>query len=148
MLGFLRSSSDPEGLAPQPTLRDLDTLATEMRSAGLPVTLRIEGEEIRLPASVDLSAYRIVQEALTNTLKHARRPVEAFVTARFSSNMLEVEILDDGKAKTTVDNSRIGNGLVGMRERVALHGGNLDCGQRAEQGFFVRASFALAGGSN
>ncbi len=146
MLGFLRSRGEPEELAPQPSMRDLDGLAAEMRDAGLPVTLRIEGEETDLPASVDLSAYRIVQEALTNTLKHAQRPVEAFVTARFSPNVLEVEVLDDGKGVVPVDSSRTGNGLVGMRERVALHGGKLDTGPRPEGGFFVRASLELGGG--
>ena len=148
MLGFLRSKGEPENLAPQPGMRELDALATEMGSAGLPVTLRIEGEEIQPPASVDLSAYRIVQEALTNTLKHARRPVEAIVTVRFSENALEVEILDDGKGTAVVGGSRTGNGLVGMRERVALHGGKLDCGPRSEEGFFVRAPFALDGGAH
>jgi signal transduction histidine kinase len=97
---------------------------------------------------VDLSAYRIVQEALTNTLKHARRPVEAFVTVRFSQDALEIEILDDGKGTAVVDGSRTHNGLVGMRERVALDGGKLDCGPRPEEGFFVRASFALDGGTH
>ena len=148
MLGFLRSQGEAENLAPQPGMRELDALATEMRGAGLPVTLRIEGEETQPPASVDLSAYRIVQEALTNTLKHARRPVEAFVTVRFSEDALEVEILDNGKGTAVTDASKTGNGLVGMRERVALHGGKLDCGPRSEEGFFVRASFALEGGAH
>jgi signal transduction histidine kinase len=107
-----------------------------MRGTGLPVELSIEGEPRPLPAGVDLSAYRIVQEALTNTLKHAR-PAGAQVTVRYRAADVELEVLDDGRG--SVNGSHRGHGITGIKERVRLYGGTLGTGGRAGGGFSVRA---------
>jgi signal transduction histidine kinase len=135
MVGMLRSD-DPDPLAPQPGLGDLSTLVTQVREAGLPVELRVEGEPRTLPVGIELSAFRIIQEALTNTLKHADGAC-AFVYVRYGDTSLELEISDDGAgAPAPVESG--GHGLVGMRERVALYGGRLDAGRRPGGGFEVR----------
>jgi signal transduction histidine kinase len=135
LVGMLRSDAD-DPLAPQPGLDDLPTLVTQVREAGLPVDLRIEGEQRELSAGVELSAYRIVQEALTNALKHAG-DARAEVRVRYGPDSLELEIADDG-AGAAARASSGGHGLVGMRERAALYGGRLDAGRRASGGFAVR----------
>ena len=135
LVGMLRSDSD-DPLAPQPGLEDLPTLAQQVREAGLPVALRVDGERRALPAGIELSAYRIVQEALTNALKHAGE-ARAEVSVRYGPDSLELEIVDDGVAPAAEVPSG-GHGLVGMRERVALYGGRLDAGRRADGGFAVR----------
>jgi signal transduction histidine kinase len=135
MVGMLRSdASDP--LTPQPSLDDLTTLVAQVREAGLPVDLRVEGERRSLPVGIELSAYRIVQEALTNALKHAGG-AHAIVHVRYGAESLELEIIDDGPGATAPVSSG-GHGLVGMRERVALYGGRLDAGRRPSGGFAVR----------
>ena len=135
LVGMLRSdSSDP--LAPQPGLGDLQTLVTQVREAGLPVDLRVEGERRELPVGIELSAYRIVQEALTNALKHAG-DAHATVLVRYGTDSLELEIVDDGAGAAAGVPSG-GHGLVGMRERVALYGGRLDAGRRPSGGFAIR----------
>jgi signal transduction histidine kinase len=145
LLGFLRQEPEPESRAPQPSMRELGALIDQMRAAGLPVVLTIEGEARSLPPSVDLSAYRIVQEALTNTLKHAG-PATAEVTVRYSDQDLEIEISDDGHHDSSLAaHSSSGKGLVGMRERVSLLGGRLQIGANAEAGFAVRAYLPLHG---
>jgi signal transduction histidine kinase len=135
LVGMLRSDAgDP--LAPQPGLDDLPTLVERVRAAGLPVELRVEGERRELPVGIELSAYRIVQEALTNALKHAGR-AQASVHVRYGRDSLELEVVDDGAgAQAPVASG--GHGLVGMRERVALYGGRLDAGRRPTGGFSVR----------
>ena len=135
LVGMLRTDGD-DPLAPQPGLRDLETLVTQVREAGLPVDLRVEGERRDLPAGIELSAYRIVQEALTNALKHAGE-ARALVHVRFGADSLELEIADDG-AGGGAPALRGGHGLVGMRERVALYGGRFDAGLRPSGGFAVR----------
>jgi signal transduction histidine kinase len=135
LVGMLRSDAD-DPLAPQPGLDDLPTLVTQVREAGLPVELRIEGEQRELSAGVELSAYRIVQEALTNALKHAG-DARAEVRVRYGPDSLELEIADDG-AGAAARASSGGHGLVGMRERAALYGGRLDAGRRASGGFTVQ----------
>jgi signal transduction histidine kinase len=135
LVGMLRSDGD-EPLMPQPGLADLPTLVTQVRDAGLPVELRVEGEPRGLPAGIELSAYRIVQEALTNALKHAG-DARAEVSVRYGPDSLELEIADDG-AGSPGRTASGGHGLVGMRERVALYGGRLDAGRRASGGFAVR----------
>jgi signal transduction histidine kinase len=142
LLGVLRSGDEHAATAPQPGLGALDALVEQVRQAGLRVDLRIEGEPAQLPAGVDLSAYRIVQEALTNTLKHAGS-AEAEVIVRYGSATLELEILDNGVGPHTRVNGS-GHGLVGMRERVALYGGLLETGNRNGHGFAVRARLPLA----
>jgi signal transduction histidine kinase len=135
LVGMLRSSGE-EPLAPQPGLADLERLVGQVREAGLPVDLQIEGARRELPVGLDLSAYRIVQEALTNALKHAGQ-ARATVSVRYHDDSLELEVVDDGAAATTRVASG-GHGLVGMRERVALYGGRFEAGRRASGGFTVR----------
>jgi signal transduction histidine kinase len=143
MLGVLRRSADDVALAPQPTLRRLDELVTQVREAGLPVELRVEGQARPLAPGVDLSAYRIVQEALTNALKHAG-PAHACVVVRYGDEALDVEVTDDGAGGAAAPAG--GHGLIGMRERVAILGGRLDAGRRPGGGYAVRATLPLAGG--
>jgi signal transduction histidine kinase len=135
LVGMLRSDAgDP--LAPQPGLNDLPTLVTHVREAGLPVELHVDGERRELPVGIELSAYRIVQEALTNALKHAGE-AHASVRVHYGAESLELEIVDDGGGAAAPVSSG-GHGLVGMRERVALYGGRLDAGRRPSGGFSVR----------
>jgi signal transduction histidine kinase len=141
MLGLLRDPSEGASLAPQPGVDRLDTLMEQVRAAGLPVALTVEGEPRRLPPGVDRSAYRIVQEGLTNTLKHAG-PAHASVTLRYADRALELEVLDDGHG-TGGPNGGGGFGLVGMRERAALYGGELDAGARPGGGYALRARLPL-----
>jgi len=135
LVGMLRSDGrDP--LAPQPGLGDLATLTSQVREAGLGVDLLIDGEPRELPVGIELSAYRIVQEALTNALKHAG-DAHATVRVHYGADSLELEITDDG-AGSPQPVAGGGHGLVGMRERVALYGGRLDAGRRPGGGFGVR----------
>ena len=142
LLGVLRTEDDATGaLEPQPGIDQLGTLLTGIRSAGLPVELVVEGEARPLPAGVDLSAYRIVQEALTNILKHAG-PARAEVRLRYGSDALEVRVADDGRGGTGQPadaGKEPGHGLVGMRERVALFGGELRAGPGQSGGYAVTA---------
>jgi signal transduction histidine kinase len=135
LVGLLRESAGALALAPQPTLSQLQHLVDQVRAAGLPVELSIEGSPVELPPGVDLSAYRIVQEALTNALKHAG-PARARVSLRYRTGELEVEVADDGEGKA--NGSGGGHGLVGMRERVSVYGGELDAGPQADGGYVVR----------
>jgi signal transduction histidine kinase len=139
LLGVLRRTEAHLWLAPQPGLDDIDDLVSQMREADLPVELRIEGEAEPLPPGVDLSAYRIVQEALTNTLKHAG-PARARVTIRYGNDDVELEIADDGPGTGRGGGS--GQGLIGMRERVAVYGGLFENG-RHNGGYRVRARLPL-----
>jgi signal transduction histidine kinase len=135
LLGMLRGDAgDP--LTPQPGLDDVPMLVGQLREAGLPVELRVDGEPRRLPVGIELSAYRIIQEALTNALKHAGG-ARARVDVRYGAESLELEIADDG-ARRAAEVPAGGHGLVGMRERVALYGGRLDAGSRPSGGFVVR----------
>jgi signal transduction histidine kinase len=136
MLGMLRDDAN-EPLTPQPGLGDLPTLVGQLREAGLPVELHIEGDTRELPVGIELSAYRIVQEALTNALKHAG-DARATVHIRFGTESLELEIADDGAGRPAVARGG-GQGLVGMRERVALYGGRFDASRNPSGGFAVRA---------
>ncbi len=139
LLGVLRRTDADLSLAPQPGLGDLDELIGQVREAGLPVELHVEGEPEPLPPGVDLSAYRIVQEALTNTLKHAG-PAHARVTVRYRNDEVELEITDDGAG--TGKGGGSGQGLIGMRERVAIYGGVFESG-RQNDGYLVRARLPL-----
>jgi signal transduction histidine kinase len=141
LLGMLRVGGEPPAHTPQPTLGELDELVAQVREAGLVVELHVEGEPAALPPAVAVSAYRIVQEALTNVLKHAG-PARARVVVRYASRGLELEIADDGRGSAAVGEA--GHGLVGMRERVALYGGDFDAGTRNGGGFVVRARLPLA----
>jgi signal transduction histidine kinase len=127
---------DEAGLAPRPGLGQLDVLLGQVRDAGLPVDLTVAGELRPLAPGVDLAAYRIVQEALTNVLKHAG-PARASVTLRFAEREVELEIVDDGRG--AAQGIAGGHGLAGMRERVAVYGGVLDSESVNGRGFRVRA---------
>jgi signal transduction histidine kinase len=148
LLGMIRKyDRRAVDLAPQPGLQDLDALLSQIEEAGLPVDLVVEGEPRPLPSGVDLSVFRIVQEALTNTLKHAG-PARATVTLTYRSDELALNIVDDGSGLTHLveDNDSGGpggHGLVGMRERVALYGGELCAGPRSGGGYEVKACLPL-----
>ncbi len=144
MLGFLRQEDEVDELLPQPGLGQLDGLVSQLASAKLEVDVVVEGQQRPLPRSVELSAYRIVQEALTNTLKHADADRVA-VTVRYAASQLEVEVVDDGRAAAQSGTDSNGHGLIGMRERALLHGGELVTGRRPEGGFAVHAIFPLNG---
>jgi signal transduction histidine kinase len=139
LLGLLRREDEELALAPQPSLRHLDRLAESVRDAGLPVELEIEGEPVSLPPGVDLSAYRIVQEALTNALKHAG-PARARVRVRYGAGELELRISDDGTGATA---NGSGHGLIGMRERASVYGGVVESGSRPGGGYEIRARLPL-----
>jgi signal transduction histidine kinase len=138
LLGVLRQDTQPL-LGPQPGLAAVDTLLDQLRAAGLPVTLTVEGHPCPLPAGVDISAYRIVQEALTNALRHAHAN-EATVIVRYG-DPLQLEISDDGVGVSA--NGGAGHGLVGMRERVSLYGGGLELDSVEGHGFRVRATLPV-----
>jgi signal transduction histidine kinase len=142
MLGVMRTGEEhPASLAPQPGLAHIDRLVAQVTEAGLPVTLRVEGDRPELPAGIDLSAYRIVQEGLTNALKHAKG-AQAEVVIRYGDDNVEVEVADDG-AGGNGTREPDGHGLVGMRERVAVYGGTLDAGPRDGGGFVLRAQLPV-----
>jgi signal transduction histidine kinase len=136
LLGVLREEDAAAERGPQPGLADLDVLIADVEEAGLPVELLVEGEPVPLPSGIDLSAYRIVQEALTNSLKHAGR-ARATVALTYSKDVLELEVSDDGRGNAASNGA--GHGLAGMRERVALYGGELEYGPQPGDGYLVRA---------
>ncbi|TMQ82647.1 sensor histidine kinase [Actinomadura soli] len=150
IVGVLRTDRDPERagreLAPQPGLGDLGELLDHVRETGLSVQLWIEGEARPPSPGVDVAAFRLIQEALTNTLKHAGPQARAWVRLYYGDGDLTVEIEDDGRGTATFmaeDGDNPGHGLVGMYERVALYGGELKIGPRVGGGFGVRARFPL-----
>ena len=147
LLGVLRREGDDSAArAPQPSVRHLDALVQQLREAGLPVELEVVGEPCDLAAGLDLSAYRIVQEALTNVLKHAGTAT-AQVRLCFGERELELQVSDDGRGRAAAlvgGGSAPGNGLVGMRERVTLYGGELHAGPRRGGGYEVRARLPLS----
>ena len=128
---------------PQPGLDRMDELLETMRATGLPVEAIVEGTPRDLPSGVDLAAFRVMQEGLTNALKHAG-DAHARVLLRYSEEALEVEIADDGRGPPPEGDRPPGNGLIGMRERVALFGGSLETGPRPGGGFVVRARIPMA----
>jgi signal transduction histidine kinase len=142
LLGAMRREGDGVDLAPQPGLDRLEPLFEEVGRAGLPVRLTVEGEPFRLPPAVDLSAYRIVQEGLTNVLKHAGAS-RADVALRYEAGGLRIEVRDDGAAAAPVDG--LGHGLVGMRERVKIYGGEMSAGPVAGGGFLLSTRLPVAG---
>jgi signal transduction histidine kinase len=144
LVGIMREENEVVALAPQPGLGTLPQLVEQVRQSGLPVELTVEGTPVKLPAGVDLSAYRIVQEALTNTLKHAG-PAHAWVAVRYAGEDVEIEVANDGSSDNANDGG--GHGLVGMRERVALCGGELESGPRPGGGYKISARLPVAGGA-
>lgn len=146
LVDVLRAGDGAAELSPQPGLEAVDTLVTTLADAGVPVRLRWEGPRRPLPPSVDVCAYRIVQEALTNVLRHAGNVREVDVRIGSAATHLEVEVSDDGRgaAAGAGDGARTeGSGLIGMRERVALFGGSVDTGPRPGGGYRVRAELPL-----
>ena len=142
LLGAMRSDGEEAELAPQPGLDGLDSLVEELGRAGLPVRLHVDGEPFSLPRAIDLSAYRIVQEGLTNALKHSRASI-AEVTVRYRSDELQLEIRDDGIGTATSDG--LGHGLVGIRERVKIYGGEMSAGTANGGGFVLSTRLPLVG---
>jgi len=142
LLSVLRGPDESAGLAPQPGIGELTALATSVRSAGLPVSLAIDGDHAKLPAAVEVCAYRIVQEALTNVLKHAG-PARATVTVDCADDAVTIEVADDGPGNPDAGEHADRHGLAGMRERVAVFGGELQAGPEPGGGFAVRARLPL-----
>ena len=142
LLGAMRRDDDQPEYLPHPGLADLDSLLDDVRAAGLAVRLQVHGEPVALPPGLDLSAYRIVQEAVTNTLKHAHAH-QAEVDVHYEPHDLRVEVRDDGRGPTTGDG--LGHGLVGIGERVKIFGGDLSAGAAPTGGFVLRARLPLDG---
>lgn len=142
VVGALRATDDTPG-APQPALADLATLAATVTDAGLPVEVTVHGAPRPLPAGVERSAYRVVQEALTNSLKHAAGASQARVHVSFEPHRLTLTIADDGPRRGDEPTHTSGHGLIGMRERVALHGGVLTAAPQPGGGFRVHAVLPL-----
>jgi signal transduction histidine kinase len=142
LLGAMRRDGDEAELLPQPGLDGLDSLLDEIGRAGLPVELHVDGEPFRLPRGVDLSAYRIVQEGLTNALKHARAS-NADVTLRYAPDELQIEVRDDGDGRAKSDGP--GYGLVGVRERVKIYGGEMTAGAATGGGFILSTRLPISG---
>jgi signal transduction histidine kinase len=141
MLGLLRRGEMAPTLAPMPGIADLEALANQLHTAGLPVQVRVTGAEFPLPAGLDLTAFRLIQEALTNTLKHAGAG-HADVDIRFQPDALSITVTDDGRGGTSPAASN-GHGLTGMRERVTLYGGDLEAGPGPDGGYRVTARLPL-----
>jgi signal transduction histidine kinase len=145
LLGFLRQEKQTGRPVPQPSLKQLDLLISEIQEAGLPVTVNIEGNEQDLPSSIDLSAYRIIQESLTNVLKHANA-TEAKVTVRYTGVAIELDITDNGKGAAPVELQKPkGRGLIGVQERIKLHSGEFEAGNIPNGGLSIRVKLPLHG---
>jgi len=149
LLGVLRQrpGDDPAAaLAPVPDLTQLDALIEEVRSAGLQTTLEVCGQAPDVPAGVQLTVYRLVQEALTNTLKHGGTGARATVRLRYLPGELRVDIDDDGAGATAPAPAGVGGGLIGMQERIHAYGGDVQAGPRQPAGWNVSARLRLDGG--
>jgi signal transduction histidine kinase len=143
LLGLLREAPDGPALEPQPSLRHLDLLVERMKDAGMPVELSADELPTSMPRGVDLTAYRIVQEALTNVLKHSN-PTCVQVNVRIFEHAVEIAVDDDGAAQPASTGNH-GHGLIGMRERVAVYGGELDAGPAPGRGFRLKARIPFEG---
>jgi signal transduction histidine kinase len=143
LLGVLRDDA-PAQLAPQPTLARLDTLLDDVRSTGLPAKLAISGQPQSLPSTAEATVYRVVQESVTNVLKHAERPTAVNVSLNWTVDRLGIEVVDNGRTPTGTE-AGTGHGLRGMRERVALFGGELWAGPAANGGWRVYAMLPVQG---
>jgi signal transduction histidine kinase len=141
LLAAMRRDGDEAEFTPQPGLDGLDSLLEEVGRAGLPVQLHVDGEPVALPRGIDLSAYRIVQEGLTNALKHARAS-NAEVTVRYRPDELQIEVSDNGEGSSTSDG--LGHGLVGIRERVKIYGGEMSAGSANGSGFILSTRLPLS----
>jgi signal transduction histidine kinase len=144
LLGALHDDGPDVELAPQPGLDDLDALAERVGRAGLPVQVHVEGQRYAVPRAIDLSAYRIIQEGLTNSLKHAHAK-QADVTVSYGADRLAIEVRDDGVGASGSDG--LGRGLVGVRERVKIYGGEMTAGASPDGGFVLSARLPVDGDS-
>ena len=144
LLGALHDDGPDVALAPQPGLDELDALAERVGRAGLPVQVHVEGASYALPRAIDLSAYRIIQEGLTNSLKHAHAQ-HAEVTVSYGADRLAIEVRDDGVGAS--DSDGLGRGLVGVRERVKIYGGEMTAGASPGGGFVLTARLPVEGDS-
>ena len=140
LLGAMRSDEDDAELVPQPGLDDVEALVDEVGRAGLPVLLHVEGERTPLPRALDLSAYRIVQEGLTNALKHSRAS-RADVTLLYGPDALGIEVRDDGRGASASDG--LGHGLIGIGERIKIYGGEMTTGTSNGGGFVLRTRLPI-----
>jgi signal transduction histidine kinase len=140
LLAAMRREGDEAELAPQPGLDGLDSLLDDVGRAGLPVELHVDGKPFPLPRGIDLSAYRIVQEGLTNALKHAHAS-DADVTVRYLPDQLEIEVRDNGQGSAT--NDGLGHGLIGVRERVTIYGGKMTAGTAVDGGFVLNTRLPI-----
>jgi signal transduction histidine kinase len=143
LLGLLREAPDGPALEPQPSLRHIDLLVERMKEAGLPVQLSMDDIPASMPRGVDLTAYRIVQEGLTNALKHSN-PTCVQVNIRVLDRAVQIEVDDDGIPNPASAGGH-GHGLIGMRERVAIYGGELDAGPAPGRGFRLKARIPFEG---
>ncbi|MGH2903455.1 MAG: sensor histidine kinase [Solirubrobacteraceae bacterium] len=148
LLGVLREESSEHPFEPQPSLDRLDELLTQVHAAGIPVTMELDGDPHELPDGVQLTVFRVAQEALTNTLKHAERPTRAHLALSCHPGAVELEVTDTGSRETdespvwSLEADSGGRGLRGMRERAAAYGGKLDAGPGPEGGWRVHLSLA------
>jgi signal transduction histidine kinase len=142
LLGAMRRDGDGVELSPQPGLASLEPLLDEIRRAGLAVDLHLEGDPVPLPYAIDLSAYRIIQEGLTNALKHANAH-RADVIVRYEPDEIRIDVRDDGRGPSATDG--LGHGLVGIRERVNLYGGEMSAGAANGRGFILSTRLPLVG---
>jgi signal transduction histidine kinase len=140
LLDAMRDDGEDVELGPQPGIDRLDALLQDVDRAGLPVRLRIDGESVSLPRGIDISAYRIVQEGLTNALKHAHA-TRAEVALGYAKDELRIEVSDNGQGSAAPNGG--GHGLIGIRERVKLYGGEMTAGTANGGGFVVRARLPL-----
>jgi signal transduction histidine kinase len=141
LLGLVRALDDSAELEPQPGIANLPELCRRVTEAGVPVELSIEGNVEEIPMGLELSVYRIVQESLTNVLKHAGRPARADVEVRVDRSGLSIDVTDSGGGPDGEADG--GHGLIGIRERVALYGGEFDAGAAPEGGFAIRIRLPL-----
>jgi signal transduction histidine kinase len=140
LLAAMRREGDEAELVPQPGLDGLNSLLDDIGRAGLPVQLHVDGQPVALPRGIDLSAYRIVQEGLTNALKHAHAS-DADVSVRYRPDELEIEVRDNGHGSVTSDG--LGHGLIGVRERVKIYGGRMSAGTAVDGGFVLSTRLPL-----
>jgi signal transduction histidine kinase len=142
LLGAMRGDGHGLELAPQPGMDDLGSLFDQVRRAGLPVELHVDGNPFPLPRAIDLSAFRIVQEGLTNALKHASAS-HADVSVSYGHDDLQIEVRDDGAGNSKGDG--LGHGLVGIRERVKIYGGEMSASRAPEGGFVLDVRLPIRG---
>lgn len=150
MLGVLRDTHTADtARAPQPSLGDIEGAVAQSVDAGLPTELVVTGDRRALPAGIELTAYRIVQEALTNARKHAGNSATATVSLTYQEDSIAIEVDDDGTgAMSSLAATGAGNGLLGMRERVEIYGGHLAAGPRTGGGYTVSATLPIADAAN